>query len=261
MLRALNTAATGMAAQEKNVSTISNNIANTNTTSYKKGRAEFEDLLYETVKEAGARSSNDSQYNVGLQLGSGSRITAVSKDFTAGSPEITDNPLDLMIAGEGFFGVTMSGGQVGFTRDGSFSVDSQGNIVTSNGGRLFPGLTVPPGTKSINISKDGQVDVYFQDQVEPQNVGTIPVFLFMNNEGLRSEGGNIYRATTASGNPQQMIAGQNNAGKIEQGMLESSNVNIMNEMTSLIKAQRAYEMNSKVMGIADQILQTTNNIR
>lgn len=261
MMRALNTAATGMATQEMNVSTISNNVANLNTTAYKKQRAEMEDLLYETVTEAGARSANNTMYNVGLQVGSGSKVSAVRKEFIQGAPQVTNNPFDLMINGQGFFGIIDENGQTLFTRDGSFNVDSTGNLVNKQGYRVFPGFTFPPGTKSVNITANGTVEVFLQGQVQPNVVGQIPVFTFINQVGLKSAGGNLYRLTASSGEAIQNIPGQSNSGRIQQGALESSNVTIMNEMTNLIRAQRAYEMNSKVMGVADQMLQTVNNIR
>jgi flagellar basal-body rod protein FlgG len=261
MLRALNTAATGMAAQEMNVSTISNNIANVNTTGYKRQRVEFEDLLYETVNEAGARSSVGTRYNVGTQVGSGAKVSAVRKEFTIGSPKITNNPFDFMINGEGFFGIMLPNGSLAYTRDGSFNVDNQGNFVNQQGYKVFPGISLPPGAKSVAVSEDGTTEVYLNNQVEPNNVGQVPVFTFVNPVGLKSMGGNLYRQTTASGQPIQNIPGSSNAGVITQGSLETSNVSIMNEMTGLIRAQRAYEMNSKVMGVADQMLQTVNNIR
>lgn len=261
MLRALNTAAAGMASQESNVNTISNNIANVNTTGFKQGRTEFEDLLYETVEEAGARSSGNSQYNVGTQIGSGSKTSAVRKVFTQGSPLITNNPFDLMINGEGFFGVVGENDEIKFTRDGSFNTDAQGNVVTKHGQKVFPGIAVPQGTVSINISENGTVECYIKNQTEPQVIGSIPIFTFSNSAGLRSEGKNLYAATAGSGAATQAIPGQNGSGSVLQGTLEASNVNIMNEMTSLIKAQRAYEMNSKVLGVADQMLQSVNNIR
>lgn len=261
MLRALNTAATGMAAQEMNVSTISNNIANINTTGYKRQRVEFEDLLYETINEAGARSSVSTRYNVGTQIGSGAKVSAIRKEFTVGSPQITNNPFDFMINGEGFFGIMLPNGTVTYTRDGSFNVDAQGNFVNQQGYKVFPGFTLPPGTKSVSVGEDGSAEVFLSNQVQPNNIGQIPVFTFINPVGLKSMGGNLYRQTTASGQPIQNIAGTSNAGVITQGSLESSNVSIMNEMTGLIRAQRAYEMNSKVMGVADQMLQTVNNIR
>ena len=261
MIRALNTAATGMAAQEANVSTISNNIANANTNAYKQSRTEFEDLLYETVQEAGARSSSNTEYNVGTQIGSGAKVSATRKDFRPGSPVITNNPFDLMINGQGFFGVIMGNNEIKFTKDGSFDVDSTGTLVTKSGKRVFPGITVPPNTVSVNISESGNVDAYLPNQPQPQNVGQIPVFNFTNPVGLSNYGENLYTATVGSGQAIQMVAGEGNAGRIQQGALESSNVSIMNEMTNLIKAQRAYEMNSKVMNVADQMLQTVNNVR
>ncbi len=261
MIRALHTAATGMASQEANVNTISNNLANVNTTGFKKARTEFDDLLYETVQEAGARSSADSEFNVGIQVGSGSKVSATRKQHTQGSPQMTNNPYDLMVNGEGFFGVVGNNGELKFTRDGSFNVDAQGNLVTRGGQKVFPGITVPPNIMSINISEAGVVEAFLRNSPEPINLGQIPVFTFVNPTGMRSEGGNMLAATNASGQPIQSVPGVDNAGIVMQGAIESSNVNVMNEMTDLIKAQRAYEMNSKVMGIADQMLQTVNNVR
>ncbi len=261
MIRALHTAATGMASQEANVNTISNNLANVNTTGFKKARTEFDDLLYETVQEAGARSSGDSEYNVGIQVGSGSKVSATRKMHTQGSPQMTNNPYDLMVNGEGFFGVIGNNGEMKFTRDGSFNVDAQGNLVTRAGQRVFPGIVVPPNIMSINIAENGVVEAFLRNSPEPINLGQIPVFTFANPTGMRSEGGNLLAATQASGQAIQSVPGQDNAGIVMQGAIESSNVNVMNEMTDLIKAQRAYEMNSKVMGIADQMLQTVNNVR
>lgn len=261
MIRALHTAATGMASQEANVSTISNNLANVNTTGFKKARTEFDDLLYETVQEAGGRSSADSEYNVGIQVGSGSKVSATRKVHSQGSPQMTNNPYDLMVNGEGFFGIIGTNGEMKFTRDGSFNVDAQGNMVTRGGHRVFPGISVPPNIMSINIAENGTVEAFLRNSPEPINLGQIPVFTFVNPVGMRSEGGNMLAATQASGQPIQGVGGIDNAGIIMQGAIESSNVNVMNEMTDLIKAQRAYEMNSKVMGIADQMLQTVNNVR
>ncbi len=260
-MRALHTAATGMAAQETNVNTISNNIANLGTTAYKKRRAEFESLLYETIQEAGARSSGDSQYSVGLQIGSGSKISSVRKNFTQGSPQVTNNPFDLMINGDGFFGVMHPSNQIYYTRDGSFNVDNQGQIVNSNGNKLMPVVVVPPNTINVSISENGQIEAYIRNQTEPVNLGQIPVYTFVNPVGLKSIGKNLLEPSQSSGAPISNIAGESNAGIIQQGFLEASNVSVMNEMTGLIKAQRSYEMNSKVMRIADEMLQTINNIR
>lgn len=261
MMRALNTAAAGMQAQETLVNTISNNIANVNTTGFKKERAEFEDLLYQTVKDAGGRSSSNTMYNVGLQIGSGSRVSAIRREFKEGSPQMTNNPFDLMIRGNGFFGIIMNDGSIHYTRDGSFNVNYQGVMVNKNGYRVYPGLQFPPNTISVSISETGNVDAYINNQVEPVNIGQIPVFTFINQVGLKAASGNLYRMTASSGAAIQNIPGENGSGVVLQGTLETSNVSIMTEMTDLIRAQRAYEMNSKVMGVADQMLQTVNNIK
>lgn len=260
MIRALNTAATGMASGEAHVNTISNNIANANTTAYKMQRAEFEDLKYETVNIAGGRSSADTQYTVGEQIGSGSKVNATRRIHSMGSPQQTQRPYDLMILGDGFFAIT-NNNQTLYTRDGGFTVDSQGILKTRDGYTVVPGITIPPNTAKLNIAKDGTVEAFLNNQLEPIQLGQIPVFTFINPAGLHDFGGNKARVTTASGEAIQNVAGTENAGALAQGMLESSNVSIMNEMTNLIKAQRAYEMNSKVMGVADQMLQTVNNIR
>lgn len=260
MIRALNTAATGMAAQEQQVNAISNNIANANTTGYKSQRTEFEDLLYETVEEAGGRSSNGSQYAVGHQVGSGAKVSGTRRLHTMGSAQITNRPYDLMIMGDGFFGVKV-GNETMYTRDGAFTADAQGVLKTRSGHALEPGITVPPNTKHLNISNDGKIQAFLSGQSQPVELGQIPVFTFINPAGLSDKGGNLASRTTASGDALQRIAGEENAGAIQQGSLEASNVSVMNEMTNLIKAQRAYEMNSKVMGVADQMLQTVNNVR
>jgi len=261
MIRALHTSATGMAAQESNVNTISNNIANVNTTGFKKDRTEFDDLLYETVQEAGAKSSANSEYNVGLQVGSGAKVSATRKIHSQGSPQMTNNPYDLMVNGEGFIGIISPSGDLKYTRDGSFNVDSQGNMVTRAGHKVFPGIVVPPNILKISISENGNVEAFTRESVEPINLGQVPIFTFVNPVGLRSEDGNLMGATAGSGQAMQNIPGENGSGVLMQGAIETSNVNVMNEMTDLIKAQRAYEMNSKVMGVADQMLQTVNNIR
>ena len=261
MLKALHTAASGMSAQEANVSTISNNIANVNTTGFKRGRTEIEDLTYETVQEAGARSSASTNYNVGTQIGSGARVSAVRKEFTNGAPQMTNNPFDLMINGEGFFGIIMPNGELKFTRDGSFNVDAQGSMVNKQGYKVYPGFQFPPNTSSVNISDDGKIQSFTKGVPEPVEVGQIPVFTFVNPVGLKSTGMNLYQVSLSSGQPVQAIAGNDNARPIMQGALEASNVSPMTEMTDLIRAQRAYEMNSKVMGVADQMMQTINNIR
>jgi len=261
MMKALSTAASGMTAQETYVSTLSNNIANVNTTGFKRGRTEIDDLGYETIQEPGARSSSTTTYNVGTQIGSGARVSSVRKEFTIGSPQITNNPFDLMINGEGFFGIIMPNGELKFTRDGSFNVDAQGALVNKQGYKIYPGLTFPPNTSSVMISESGKADAYVKGQTEPTSVGQIPIFTFVNSVGLKSSGANLYQVSLSSGQPIKAVAGESNAGPIMQGALETSNVSPMTEMTDLIRAQRAYEMNSKVMGVADQMMQTINNIR
>lgn len=261
MLKALHTAASGMSAQETNVNTISNNIANVNTTGFKRGRTEIDDLSYETIQEAGSRSSASTNYNVGTQVGSGARVSAVRKEFTSGAPEITNNPFDLMINGDGFFGVIMPNGELKFTRDGSFNVDAQGILVTKQGYKVYPGLNFPPNTSTVSISEDGKAQAFTKGNAQPTEAGQIPVFTFINPVGLKSVGMNLYQISLSSGQPVQGIAGGDSAGSIMQGSLEASNVSPMTEMTDLIRAQRAYEMNSKVMGVADQMMQTINNIR
>ncbi len=261
MMKALHTAASGMASQETNVSTISNNIANVNTTGFKRGRTEIDDLGYETIQEPGARSSATSNYNVGVQIGSGSRVSSIRKEFTAGSPQITNNPFDLMVNGEGFFGIIMPNGELKYTRDGSFNVDAQGVLVNKQGYKVYPGFSFPPSTSNVMIAENGKIDAYIKGQTEPSGVGQIPIFTFVNPVGLKSTGGNLYQISLSSGAPIQGIAGEGTAGGLMQGALESSNVSPMTEMTDLIRAQRAYEMNSKVMGVADQMMQTINNIR
>ncbi len=261
MIRALHTSATGMTAQESNVNTISNNIANVNTTGFKKQRTEFDDLLYETVQEAGAKSSGTTEYNVGVQVGSGAKVSATRRIHSQGAPQMTNNPYDLMVNGEGFMGVISPNGELKYTRDGSFNVDAQGNLVSRAGHKVFPGIVVPPNVMRINIAENGSVEAFTRESVEPINLGQVPVFTFVNPTGLRSEGGNILAATTGSGQAIQNVPGENGSGVLMQGAIEASNVSVMNEMTDLIKAQRAYEMNSKVMGVADQMLQTVNNIR
>ena len=261
MMKALSTAASGMSAQETYVSTISNNIANVNTVGFKRGRTEIDDLGYETIQEPGARSSATTTYNVGTQVGSGARVSAVRKEFTAGSPQVTNNPFDLMINGEGFFGIIMPNGELKFTRDGSFNVDAQGALVNKQGYKVYPGFNFPPNTSSVMIAENGKADAYVKGQTEPTSVGQIPVFTFVNPVGLKSAGANLYQISLSSGQPVQGIAGESNAGPLMQGALETSNVSPMTEMTDLIRAQRAYEMNSKVMGVADQMMQTINNIR
>lgn len=261
MLKALNTAATGMAAQEMNVNTISNNITNINTTGFKRQRAEFEDLPYENIKNAGGKSRTDTLYSSGIQIGSGTKVSSVHKEFFQGNPQITNNPFDLMVSdGDGFFGIITNNQQMKYTRNGSFNVSNKGFLVNSNGFKVAPGFQLPPNSKSVNISRNGEIEVFLNNEIQPLQIGQILLFTFINPVGLRSIGQNLYQETRSSGRSIENIPGDNQAGFILQGALEMSNVSIMNEMTSLIKAQRAYEMNSKVMSIIDKMSENINNI-
>ena len=261
MLKSLNTAATGMAAQQTNMDVISNNMANVSTTGFKKSRAEFEDLMYQTMKEPGAASGLNAISPTGVQTGLGVRTAGTQKDFDIGAAKITKNPLDLMIEGSGFFPIQMSDGQIGYTRDGQFKKDPAGQIVDKNGHSLQPQIVIPPNASAVNISATGQVSVLVGNAREPQNVGQIELVNFVNPAGLKNVGKNLYVPSASSGLPQQGQPGQNGLGQIAQGEVEASNVNIVEEMVNMITAQRAYETNSKVIQASDQMLQYMNQLR
>lgn len=261
MIKSLNTAATGMQAQQTNMDVIANNLANVSTTGFKKSRAEFEDLMYHTLKEPGAASGLNAVSPTGVQTGLGVRTSSVQKDFEIGSLKQTKNPLDIAIEGPGFFPVQLSDGQIGYTRDGSFKKGADGRIVDRNGNPLQPEITIPPNATGIEISPTGQVSVSVAGALEPQNIGQLELVNFINPAGLKALGKNIFAPTGASGLPQQGAPGQANFGSLAQGELESSNVNIVDEMVNMITAQRAYETNSKVIQASDQMLQYMNNLR
>ncbi len=261
MLKALNTAATGMAAQQTNMDVIANNLANVSSNGFKRSRAEFEDLMYQTQKEPGAASGLNAVSPTGVQTGLGVRTASVQKDFEIGSVKATKNPLDLSIGGNGFFAVQTSDGQIAYTRDGSFKKDPNGKIVDRNGNSLQPEITIPPNAAGIEISPNGQVQVVLGNSITPQSVGQIQVVNFVNPAGLKSMGKNLFMPSQASGVAQQGVPGQNGLGAISQGELETSNVNIVDEMVNMITAQRAYETNSKVIQASDQMLQYMNNLR
>jgi len=260
MLRALYTAATGMQAQQVNIDTIANNIANVNTTGYKQGRAEFQDLLYQNIRSAGTASSSSSTYPVGLQLGMGTRPVATAKIYSQGDFQQTGNPLDLVIQGTGFFQVRLPSGETGFTRDGTFHLNAQGAMSTADGNVLEPQITIPPGAQNIVIGADGTVSVTVSGQNAAQQVGTIQLANFQNAGGLNPVGGNLFMATTASGDAITGAPGQTGLGTINQGFLEQSNVDIVKEMVNMIVAQRAYEVNSKAIKVADDMLSQINNL-
>jgi flagellar basal-body rod protein FlgG len=261
MLKALNTAATGMQAQQSNMDVIANNMANVSTTGFKKSRAEFEDLLYQNVKEPGAQSGLNAISPNGVQIGLGVRTSAVNKDFAIGSPKITNRSLDLMIEGQGFFPVLKPDGQVAYTRNGTFDKDANGRIVDQNGNALQPEITIPPNASAVEITGDGKVMVLTGNNTQPENVGQLELVNFVNPAGLKALGKNLFVPSNASGLPVQGQPGQNGFGAVAQGQLEASNVNIVDEMVNMITAQRAYETNSKVIQASDQMLQNINQLR
>ena len=257
-MRALHTAATGMMAQELNVQVISNNIANMRTTGYKRQRAEFQDLLYQQVRRVGTQTSE--QGNIlpaGIELGSGVKTVGTPRVMTQGTLLPTAKDFDVAIRGEGFFKILLPDGRTAYTRDGSFELDAQGRIVTSQGYVLQPGITVPQNATSVTINQQGQVSVSLPGQTAPSVIGQIELSLFINKAGLQSVGDNLYLETTASGTPQSGLPNTDGFGNLQQGNLEQANVEAVNEISDLIAAQRAYEMNAKVITAADQMLQST----
>ena len=261
MLKSLTTAATGMQAQQTNMDVIANNLANVNTTGFKRSRAEFEDLLYQTQKEPGAASGLNAISPTGVQVGLGVKTAGVNKDFEIGASKQTKNPLDMMIEGPGFFPIQLSDGQIGYTRDGSFKKDPSGRIVDKNGNALQPEMVIPPNASAIDIGPNGQVTVTVGNGREPQNIGQIELVNFVNPAGLKALGKNVFAPSAASGLPQQGQPGQNGLGQIAAQSLEGSNVNIVDEMVNMITAQRSYETNSKVIQASDQMLQYMNQLR
>lgn len=261
MIKSLNTAATGMQAQQTQMDVIANNLANASTTGFKRSRAEFEDLLYQTQKEPGAMTGLNAVSPTGVQTGLGVKTAAIQKDFEIGSAKITRNPLDLQIEGNGFFQIQMPDGQTGFTRNGAFKKDAMGKVVDQSGFALVPEIVVPPNTQGISISANGEVAVIVGSNPEPQILGQIQVANFVNPAGLKSMGRNLFTQSPSSGAPQVGTPGQDHNGAISQGQLETSNVNIVDEMVNMITAQRSYETNSKVIQASDQMLQTVNGLR
>ena len=261
MIRSLWTSATGMQAQELNIDVISNNLANVNTSGFKKSRAEFQDLLYESLRSAGAASSADTTIPTGVQLGHGARPSAVQKMFSQGDFQNTDNELDWAIEGDGFFQIELPGGDTSYSRCGEFKLDADGRIVNADGFLLVPQLTVPTDTVSITVGMDGTVSVIEADDPVPREIGTIQLVRFVNPAGLRSMGKNLFVPTEGSGDEIVGTAGEDGFGTITQGFLERSNVSVVDEMVNMITAQRAYETNSKVIQTADDMLQMANNLK
>ena len=259
MMRSLWTAATGMVAQQLHIDVISNNLANTNTSGFKKSRAEFEDLMYQTMKIAGSATDGDNRIPVGIQVGMGVRPTAVHKFFTQGDFQNTGNPLDMAIEGEGFFQVLV-GDQLMYTRAGAFKLNQDGTLVTANGYPLQPEFTVPPDAKSVAISERGRITALDANGQEIA-AGEIPLYSFVNPAGLDAKGRNLYIPTEASGEAVEGVPGEENLGTIAQGFLEMSNVEVVDEMVQMIVGQRAYEMNSKAIQTSDNMLQTAVQLK
>ena len=254
MMRSLSIAKTGLEAQQTQLDAITHNLANVGTNGYKRSRAVFEDLLYQNIRQSGAPSSQETQLPTGLQLGSGVRTVATSRNFSQGSLTQTGNQLDLGINGQGFFQVQMPDGTTSYTRDGSFQVDAQGQLVTSSGYLLSPAITVPANVQSITIGRDGIVSATLPNATAPQQLGQLQLAGFMNPAGLEPRGGNLYTETAASGSPQTGNPGSNGLGVLNQGAVEGSNVNVVEELVAMIQTQRAYEINSKAIQTSDQML-------
>lgn len=245
---------TGLSAMDKQLTVISNNLANVSTTAFKKDSAVFEDLLYHNVRQPGGLQSQNNQLPSGLQLGSGVRVAATQKNFAQGDYNITDRSLDVAIQGNGFFRVLLPEGNIGYTRDGRFQLNADGDIVTANGYLLEPQVNIPADAASINISDDGVISITRQNEVDGEEVGQITLAGFINPEGLSSMGQNLFLETTASGAPVVDVPGESALGKVRSNMLEASNVNSVEELVNLITAQRGYEMNSKVVAAADGMM-------
>lgn len=254
MMNSLWIAKTGMTAQQTQLDVISHNLANVSTTGFKRNNAVFEDLIYQNLRQVGANTTEQNQLPTGLHLGLGVRTVATSRNFTQGSLQETKNSLDVAINGNGFFEVNMPDGTIGYTRDGSFQVDAQGRVVTSSGLPVANGITVPQGATSISISADGVVSATVAGNTQPQQLGSLAMSSFINPAGLEPVGQNLFKESAASGQPQQGTPGTNGLGFIKQGFLESSNINVVEELVNMIQTQRAYEMNSKAIQTSDQML-------
>ena len=261
MFRALNTAATGMVAQQMNLDNIANNLSNSSTAGFHRRRVQFQDLLYQSTVMPGAAATQNTTVASGLQIGMGTRPDASEVVHVQGEFTSTGNPLDLAIQGAGFFQVTMPNGETAYTRAGMFHLDNQGNIVTADGNALNPAITIPADATNITIGSDGTVSVTEPGQTQAQQVGTVQLATFQSPGGLNSIGGNLFLATTASGDPVVgNPGGAEGLGTLQQGMLEQSNVDVVQEFIQMILAQRAYEANSRVVSAADQMLQQLNNL-
>lgn len=255
MIRSLWIAKTGMEGQQTKLDAISNNLANVGTNGYKRGGVVFEDLMYQNLRQTGAADGGQAALPTGLQVGLGSRVAASTRNFAQGGLQQSSSDLDLAIKGQGFFQVTLPDGTTGYTRDGSFQLDANGQLVTSAGHAVQPGITIPANAQKVSIAQDGTVSVTVPGQAVPQAVGQIQLASFINPAGLDPRGGNLYTESASSGGPQAGAPGDNGLGSLQQGMVEGSNVNVVEELVSMIATQRAYELNSKAITTSDQMLQ------
>lgn len=260
MIRSLWISKTGLDAQQTQMDVTANNLANVSTSGFKRQRAVFEDLLYQNMRQAGAQSSQQTQLPSGLQIGTGVRPVATERIFTQGNLQQTGNNKDVAIQGSGFFQVLMPDGGTAYTRDGSFQVDNQGQLVTASGYPVQPALTIPADAQSVTIGKDGTVSITQPGNSQPTQVGTIQIATFINPAGLESRGENMYVETAASGNPNTSTPGTNGSGTLSQGYVETSNVNVVEELVNMIQTQRAYEINSKAITTSDQMLQRLSQL-
>ncbi len=255
MMRSLWISKTGLDAQQTNMDVIANNLANVSTNGFKRARAVFEDLLYQTIRQPGANSSQQTQLPSGLQIGTGVRPVASERIFTQGNLQKTDNPLDIAINGQGFFQVLMPDGTTAYSRDGSFHIDAQGALVTSSGFHVQPAITLPANSLTVTIARDGTISVTKAGSPAPTTAGQLQLVNFVNPAGLQSMGENLYLETASSGTPNANTPGTNGLGLLNQGYVETSNVNVVEELVSMIQTQRAYEINSKAITTSDQMLQ------
>ena len=257
-MRALYTAASGMNAQQANIDNVAHNLANVNTAGFKKAHMEFEDLVYQQIRSPGTPTSATGEAPVGLEVGLGTRAVGTSRDFSSGSMRSTSGPLDMAIEGDGLFQIALPSGITAYTRAGAFHRDSQGLMVTTDGYSVEPQITIPATATSISVSKDGIVSAVVAGQTATQQLGTIEIATFQNPAGLKAMGGNLFSATTASGEPQTGVPGSDSRGTIAQGFVEDSNVSVVEEMVNMILGQRAYEANSKVLKAADEMMSVVN---
>ena len=258
-MRSLNIAATGLAAQQIHVDAISHNLANMTTTAYKAERPEFQDLLYQDLRRAGSNSTDQGTVlPVGVQIGLGVKTGAIARNTGQGTVQATENPLDIAVQGKGYFQIELPDGTIAYTRDGAFKISQEGIIVTRDGFTVQPAITIPDDAVSLSVNQSGEVEVIVQGQTDPQQLGQLEIATFINPAGLQSTGDNLLLETTASGNPILGNPGEDSIGTLLQGYLENSNVNPVSEITELIVAQRAYEMNTKVLTASDEMLQNLN---